>query len=248
MSGTVGKRAVGAVIVAVVAAAAILGYRSVASGTAFLTSFREAPMLRAGDPVTQSGVTIGKVTGLRPTADGRVEVTAKIDRKHLAETRRESIAFIDETTDGRRQLELYPQDPASPAITKGCRIEGVDGRLELELLKAKARLRPALEDAVEQLRRSTRAIDDFLRSPEARELGEETRRFLDDSRRWADERVQDLRTRHPRFEQDLRDQIEQARRDGNRALLRLLQDLEKRLQEAAPERTPEPAPGQPNAI
>ena len=210
------------------------------SGEEFLSSFKNAKMLKQGDPVTQNGFAIGEVTAIRPSADGRIEVTAKIHKDYLPQTHQTSLVFIAEESNGQRRLELHPLDISSPPIAKGCRLEGTETQVELQLLKAKAKIKPAIEDAAKQIRSAVRSVQDYLRSPEAQKLSDDTREFLSNLKQWADDEVQDFRAKHPDFETNLKQQIEKARKQGNESLLRLLQDLENRLRDASPEQ-PQPS-------
>jgi ABC-type transporter Mla subunit MlaD len=238
MSGSNKKVLAVAIWVVAVAAMVLLKY---SPGTAFSSVFRDAKLLKAGDPVTQDGIIIGRVTDVQPAADGGVEVKAKIDKKHLALTHTDSLALIGEAgrTDDQRQLELYPMDTASPPIVKGTRLEGAETRMEMQLRQATARIGPALEGLTREMERTVRSVQDYLNSPEAQKLADDTKRFLRDLKESTDTQISDFRAKHPDFEKQLRQQIEAARKQGNEALLRLLKDLEKRLA-TSPSSTPGP--------
>jgi hypothetical protein len=205
------------------------------AGQEFLACFKNAKMLKAGDPVTQNGFAIGKVTAIHPSADGRIEVTARVYKEFLPQTHQSSLAFIAEDPNGQRRLELHPLGLSSPAIAKGYRLEGTETQVELQLLKATATIRPAMAAAAVRIRGAAQGIQDYLHSPEAQKLGQDTREFLSNAKQWADNEAQDFQAKHPDFEKDLQRQIEKARKDGNDVLLRLLQDLEKRLRDSPPE-------------
>lgn len=197
----------------------------------FSAFFKDAKTLKKGDPLVLSGITIGTVADILPSSDGRVEVKMRLQEKHKGITNASSIAFI-ENSRGRNQVELYPLDKSAGPIEEGDRIEGIDSNLELQFRLAKAKIVPTLSSLASQIALTTGKIQDYLDSPEGRRQTRETYEFLLQAKEWTTKEFSDFRQKHPEFEKNLKKQIDIAKRQGNKALLRLLQEIEKNLQES----------------
>ncbi len=203
-------------------------------GVEFTAYFKDAKMLKKGDPLVQSGIQIGSVANITQVADGRVQIKMQLIKKHQRSTSRSSIAYIAPSPlkSSSQQVELYQMDASADPIVQGTRVEGIDSNLELQYRLAKAKLLPMVTRMASQLRVTAGKIQDYLRSPDGRHLTGETYDFLVQAKEWTSQEIKDFRKNHPEVEKSLQVQMEAAKHQGNYALLNLLQEIEKNLRDA----------------
>ena len=124
--------------------------------------FNKVPGLKAGTPVTISGMEVGTVQSLRLNPQNRVEMTLEIYKTFRDHIRRDSQATIASALIGGKTVEITVGSPGEPLLPEGSNIASVEPKELADILKdvdVKAPLKK-LDDALENVKSITQKLND----------------------------------------------------------------------------------------
>jgi phospholipid/cholesterol/gamma-HCH transport system substrate-binding protein len=124
--------------------------------------FNKVPALKAGTPVTISGMEVGTVQSLRLNPQNKVELTLEVFKTYRDHIRRDSQATIASTFIGGKTVDITVGSPGEPLLPEGGNIASLEPKDLTDILKevdVKTPLKK-LDDALENVKTITRKLND----------------------------------------------------------------------------------------
>ena len=124
--------------------------------------FNKVPGLKAGTPVTISGMEVGTVQSLRLNPQNKVELTLEVFKAYRDHIRRDSQATIASALIGGKTVDITVGSPGEPLLPEGGNIASLEQKDLTDILKevdVKAPLKK-LDDALENVKAITQKLND----------------------------------------------------------------------------------------
>ena len=124
--------------------------------------FNKVPGLKAGTPVTISGMEVGTVQSLRLNPQNKVELTLEVFKTYRDYIRRDSQATIASALIGGKAVDITVGSPGEPPLPEGGTITSLEPKELSDILKevdVKTPLKK-LDDALENVKAITQKLND----------------------------------------------------------------------------------------
>ena len=124
--------------------------------------FNKVPGLKAGTPVTISGMEVGTVQSLRLNPQNKVQLTLEVSKTYSDYIRRDSQATIASALIGGKTVDITVGSPGEPLLPEGGNIASLEPKELSDILKdvdVKTPLKK-LDDALENVKSITQKLND----------------------------------------------------------------------------------------